>query len=386
VLAGPSLFAWLAPEPSAWLLPPDAAQLHLLDAVSQLGVLLLVGVTGMHIDLGLVRRKGVAAAWVSAGGLLVPLGTGIGLGLVLPSTLRAADTDRAVFALFLGVALCVSAIPVIAKTLLDLRLLHRDIGQLIVSAAAVDDVVGWLLLSLVSALATTGLLAGQLALSVISLVAVLVLTVVVGRPVVDATLRLCGRSSEPGTGIAAVVVLLVLAAAGTHAAGLEALLGALLCGVLIGSSGHLDRVRLAPLRTLVTAVLAPIYFATAGLRMDLTVLGRPSVLAAAALVLLFAVVAKFAGAYAGARVGRLGHWEAFALGSGLNARGVIQVIVATAGLRFGVLSSTGYTIVVLVAIATSLMAPPSLRYAVRRIPATDAERARAKVLDGTEQR
>ncbi|RSM56164.1 cation/H(+) antiporter [Amycolatopsis sp. WAC 01376] len=378
VLIGPSVLSHLAPGLSAWLLPPEAAQLNLLDAVGQLGVLLLVGITGLHMDLKLVRRKGKPAAWTSAGGLLVPLGLGIGLGFALPDSLVPAGIDRAVFALFMGVAMGVSAIPVIAKTLLEMRLLHRDIGQLIVSAAAVDDIIGWLLLSVVSALAVTGLVAGQVALLVGGLLVVLVLTVVVGRPLVNASLRLAARSSEPGPGIATVVVLLLLAAAGTHAVGMEPVLGTLLCGILIGSSRHIDLARLAPLRTIVLAVLTPIYFATAGLRMDLTALRDPAVLGSAVLVLVIAVVGKFTGAYLGARAGRLSHWEGLALGSGLNARGVIQVIVAIVGLRLGVLSTATYTIIVLVAIVTSLMAPPTLRYAVRRIAVTDEERVREK--------
>ncbi|KFZ81411.1 sodium:proton exchanger [Amycolatopsis sp. MJM2582] len=378
VLIGPSVLAHLAPGLSAWLLPHDATQLNLLDAVGQLGVLLLVGITGMHMDLKLVRRKGGPAAWTSAGGLLVPLGLGIGLGFVLPASLIPAGTDRAVFALFLGVALGVSAIPVIAKTLLEMRLLHRDIGQLIVSAAAVDDIVGWLLLSVVSALAVTGLVAGQVAFSIAGLLVVLVLTVVAGRPLVNASLRLASRSSEQGPGIATVVVLLLLAAAGTHAIGMEPVLGTLLCGILIGSSKHADLARLAPLRTIVLAVLTPIYFATAGLRMDLTALRDPAVLGSAVLVLAVAVIGKFAGAYLGARVGRLSHWEGLALGSGLNARGVIQVIVAIVGLRLGVLTTATYTIIVLVAIVTSLMAPPTLRRAVGRIAVTEEERVREK--------
>jgi Kef-type K+ transport system membrane component KefB len=382
VLLGPSLLAHLSPGLSDWLLPRDANQMHLLDAVGQLGVLLLVGVTGMHIDLKLVRRKGVTAARISAGGLIVPLGLGIGLGFVLPAFLLMPGTERVVFASFIGVAMGVSAIPVIAKTLLEMRLLHRNVGQLIMTAATVDDIVGWLLLSMVSALATTGLMAGQVALSVASLIALVVITVVLGRPVVNVTMRLAGRSAEPGAGVAAAVALLLLAAAGSHALGMEPVLGTLLCGMLIGSSRWVDLDRLAPLRTLVMAVLAPIYFATAGLRMDLTALGQPAVLVSAIAVLLVAILGKFIGAYAGARAGRLNHWEGLALGAGLNARGVIEVIVATVGLRLGVLSTATYTIIVLVAIVTSLMAPPLLRYATRRIAVIEEEQLRERSFGG----
>jgi Kef-type K+ transport system membrane component KefB len=381
VLVGPSLLAHVAPDVSAWLLPRDAAQLNLVDAIGQFGVLLLVGITGMHIDLGLIRRHGMTAARVSVGGLVVPLGLGVGAGLLVPASL-IGGTDRVVFALFLGVALGVSAIPVIAKTLLEMRLLHRNVGQLVISAAAVDDIAGWLLLSLVAALATTGLGAEQVVFSLGGLIAALAFTLLLGRPLVAVVLRLTSRSSDPGVSIAAAVALLMFAAAGTHALGMEPILGTLLCGILIGSSGRVDLEQLAPLRTLVMAVLAPIYFASAGLRMDLTALARPAVLATAVVVLALAVAGKFIGAYAGARASRLGHWEGLALGAGLNARGVIQLIVATVGLRLGVLNTASYTIVVLVAIVTSLMAPPTLRYAMRRIAVTSEERVRETVLSG----
>lgn len=121
---------------------------------------------------------------------------------------------------------------------------------------------------------------------------------------------------------------------------------------------------------------------TAGLRMDLTELGRPAVLGAALAVLALAIVGKFIGAYAGARSGRLSHWEGLAIGAGLNARGVIEVIVAMVGIQLGVLSTATYTIVVLVAIITSLVAPPLLRLATGKITVTDSERLREKVFDG----
>lgn len=377
VLFGPSVLAHVAPAFSDWLLPQKADQMHLLDAVGQIGVLLLVGITGIFLDLGLVRRQGRTAARVSLAGLLLPLGLGIGCGLLLPASLLANRSDRAVFAMFLGVAMCVSAIPVIAKILTDLGLLHRDIGQLTLTAAVVDDVIGWLLLSIVSAMAAAGVRGGQIATSVLAVVGVLVFALVIGRPVVRGALKAASRSGEPvATTIATVVVLMLLASAATQALKLEAVLGAFVCGILIGSSGVVDTKQLAPLRTLVLAVLAPLFFATAGLRMDLTALARPAVLASAVVVLALAILGKFAGAYIGAKLSRLGRWESLALGAGMNARGVIEVVVATVGLRLGVLTTEAYTIVILVAVVTSLMAPPVLRYALGRIETTASERDR----------
>jgi Kef-type K+ transport system membrane component KefB len=379
VLLGPSVLAHVAPPVERWLFPADPNQIHLLDAVGQLGVLLLVGLTGIAIDLAMVRRRSAVSAAVSLGGLLIPLGAGVGLGFLLPADLAGPRANPAVFALFLGVAMGVSAIPVIAKILTELRMLHRDIGQLILSAAMVDDVIGWVLLSLVSAMATVGVRTLDLGYSLLAVGIVIAVAAVLVRPL---SRRLPRPDSVNGEGkVTAVVVMLILiAGAGTQSLGLEAVFGAFVCGIAIGS-GKPDVSRgLRPLRTAVMWVFAPLFFATAGLRMDLTRLVDPVVLAIACATIVVAVAGKFLGAYAGARLGKLNRWEAFALGSGLNTRGVIQVIVAATGLRLGVLSTDMYTIIVLVAVVTSVMAAPCLHLAMRHLEVTEQERAREKRL------
>ncbi|MFK0248229.1 cation:proton antiporter [Amycolatopsis azurea] len=376
VLLGPSLLAWAAPGLHGWLFPAAAEQYHLLDAVGQIGVILLVGFTGMQMDMGLLRRRRAAAAGVGLGGLIVPLGLGIGAGYVLPKVLVPEGTDITVFALFLGVALCVSAIPVIAKTLMDMKLLHRNVGQLTLAAGAIEDAFGWFMLSIVSAMAVTAVSAGAVLLSLGYLAAVIVFALTIGRPLVRGVLRTAAKSDSPGLTVSAAVVLILLASAGTQALGLEAIFGAFVCGILISTSGKVDPAKLAPLRTVVLAVFAPVFFATAGLRMDLTALIRPQVLLTGLAVLALAIIGKFVGAYVGARLSGLNKWEGLALGAGLNARGVIEIVVAMVGLRLGILSVEIYTIVILVAIVTSLMAPPILRFAMKRVEQTAEEEVR----------
>lgn len=382
VLIGPSVLGAVAPGVFGWLRLDQVGQLHLVDAVGHIGVLLLVGITGIGIDLKLMHRNARTTAWVSTTALVLPLVTGVALGLVLPADLLGQSGERIPFAGFVGVALCVSAVPVLAKTLLDMRLLHRDFGQLTMNSATVIDLVGWLLLSVVAAMATVGVRAANVLLPLAFIALVVVVCLTVARPVVGQALRLAGRSGDPGVLTATVVLLVFAFAAGTQALHLEAVLGAMLGGMVIGSSKWLDRDRLTPLRTFVMAVPAPLFFATAGLRMDLTALARPEILAATGLVLAVAVVGKFAGAYLGARTARLGRWEALALGAGLNARGAIEVIIAMVGLQLGILSTAMYTIIVLVAITTSLTAPPMLRLAARNIEETNEERARDRWLNG----
>jgi Kef-type K+ transport system membrane component KefB len=331
----------------------------------------------MHLDVGLLRRQGPRAGVVSLTSLVVPLGLGVACGLLLPAVIVPAGGDRTVFAGFIGVALCVSAIPVIAKILADMRLLHRDLGQLTLIAAGVDDAIGWLLLAVVTTMATVGVSAGSVALSVLTLTGILLFTGLVLRPVVRVVLRLTDRSRDQPTTVAVIALLILACSAATQALKMEAVLGAFLCGIVISSVKTVDAARLSSLRTVVLGVLAPVFFATAGLRMDLTLLADPAVALSAVALLAVAVVGKFGGAYLGASMIGLDRWHALSLGAGLNARGVVQIVVASVGLRVGVIGTTGYTIIVLIALATSVMAPPMLRYALNRVATTPAERDRS---------
>jgi Kef-type K+ transport system membrane component KefB len=203
-------------------------------------------------------------------------------------------------------------------------------------------------------------------------------------------LRLSGRARDAGPRVAASVVIILLGAGGAQAMRIEPLFGAFVAGVLIGSArgAELPDTRpgrslwhdLSPLRTVVLAVLAPLFLATAGLRVDLTALADPRVLIIAIVMLAVAVLGKFAGAYLGARCGRLTHGEAVALGAGMNARGVVEVVVATTGLRLGVLSVAMYTVVVLIAVVTSVLGPLVMRRAMLRVDPTESELERGRLL------
>jgi Kef-type K+ transport system membrane component KefB len=379
VLIGPSLLGHLAPQLWQWLFPARAAQTGMINAVAQVGVILLVGFSGMHLDPRLIRRRRGTVLRVGLGGLLVPLAAGVGLGWLLPAALRSGTADRGTFAAFLGVAMCVSAIPVIAKTLLDMRLLHRDIGQLTLAAGAVDDAVGWCLLSVVSAMAIEGAHGWRIALTFLEILGFLAVSYSAGPPLVRALFRLAGRSADAGPTLATAVGVIVGIAAITQALGFEPAFGAFVAGTLIGANRMrtvLDPARLAPLRAFVLWVGAPVFLATAGLRMDLASLGQRTVLFSALLVLGVAILGKFVGAYVGARLSRLSRRTGFALGAGMNARGVVEVVVAMAGLRLGVIGTSTYTIIVLVAVVTSVMAPPLLRWAMSGVDHTAEERVR----------
>lgn len=375
VLLGPSVVGRFVPAFHHWLQMSQASQVHLLDAVGQLGVILLVGTTALEVDLALVRRTGRTSLIVGAFGLLIPLGLGCAAAFVAPVALQPAGRDRGLFVFFIGVAMCVSALPVIAKMLSDMRLLHRDIAQLTIAVGVVDDVTGWMLLSVASAAAASGLTLGSVAAPLVRLVLITACAVLLGRPAIR---WLMARARNPQTAMGMATVLITGCAAATQATDMEASFGALIGGLLVGAAGPETRRALLPLRSVTLSVLAPLYFAETGLRMNLSVLGTPLIALAALCALAVATVGKFAGALLGARVAGLDRRAALVLGAGMNARGVIQIIVAGIGLRLGVLNTASYTIVVLIAVCTSLMAPPVLRRAVQRIEVNDEERARLR--------
>jgi Kef-type K+ transport system membrane component KefB len=224
-------------------------------------------------------------------------------------------------------------------------------------------------------MATTGVRAGTVAMAFVYLIGFLLGLFLIGRPLLRWALRAVNaRSGGSSFAVNTVVVIaILLGAAATQAMHMEAVFGAFAVGVLISRPGVADVKQFGALHAIVVSVLAPIFLATAGLRMDLTVLRDPEVLAIAALILFVAIFGKLTGAYAGARLSGLNHWEGVAIGAGMNARGVVEIVIALVGLRLGVLNVTSFTIIGLTAVVTSVMAPPILRWAMARIDVRDDE-------------
>ncbi|KJF24622.1 cation:proton antiporter [Rhodococcus sp. ACPA4] len=376
IVLGPSILGSTATAVENWLFPAVAAQQNLLDAVGQIGILLLVGLSAAQLDTAFVRKRVGVVASVSAGAFVIPLGAGIAAGFLLPDSLIGEGTSKLTFAVLIGTALSASAVPVIAKTLLEMGLLHRNVGQLTLASGTVVDAAAWVMLSVVSAMATVGVRAGKIVWTVASLVLLVAAALLLLRPLVKVVLDRAEKLSDQRTTIATVVIVVLGCAAATQALHLEAILGAFVAGVVVGQN---RAALLAPLRTVVMTVFAPLFLATAGLRVDLSVLTDPAVLLAGIGVLVVATASKFAGAYAGARVVRLPRLEAVALGAGLNARGAVEIVIAMVGLRLGVFGAEAYAVIVFVAVVTSVMAPPILRWSMARVDHTTEEEQRAEL-------
>jgi Kef-type K+ transport system membrane component KefB len=380
VILGPSILGHFAPDVFEWIFPGGPVQSGMLFTVGWLGVMLLLVVTGFETDLTLISRLGRAAFWVTAGSLVVPFGFGLLGGFLAPDSLVGADTGRDVFALFLATALTISSLPVIAKILTELRLLRRNFGQLTLACAMANDVIGWVLLGLIAGLASSGRLDLRSLLATLAgLVVFLGVAATVGQRIVDAVLQAMRRRNIGLGGWVTMSITLALGlGAITQALGVEAVLGAFIGGILLGRSRYARHDVEEHIETATVSFLAPIFFATAGLRVDISLLGDPEILLWTAIVIGLASVSKFVGSMIGGRIAGLERREGMALGTALNARGALEIVIATVGLSLGVLNDASYAIVVVMAIVTSVMAPPLLRLLVRGWAGTPEEVARLK--------
>ena len=379
LLLGPSVLGRLAPDVEAWLFPPDEVQTAMIFTVAWLGVVFLLLGTGFETDLGLIRRQGRAAAIVSTGSLVMPVAGGLLIGGLMPD-LFVGEADRTEFALFMGAALSISSLPVIAKILTDMGYLRRNVGQLTLAAGMANDVVGWVALGIIAGLvsADTLTLTG-IATTVLGIVAFFGLALTVGQTAVDRLLRRLRGADADATAHTTVIVVLTLAGAvATQWLGVEAVLGAFVIGIVVGRSPYRDATVMHHIDTASAAFLAPVFFATAGLRVDLGLLADPTVLAWGVAVVAVASLTKFLGAVGGGVLARLPHRESAALGVALNARGALEIVIASVGLTLGVLNAASYTMVVLMAMATSMAAPRLLRAVLRGWPGTDEEQDRLR--------
>ena len=378
VLLGPSVLAKLWPAAGHVLVPQDKLGAAPINAIGWLGVAFLLVLTGFETDLKIVRRLGRPATMVALGGLALPFVVGLGTGLVMPGSFRGSHGTTTAFVLFIAVSLSISSLPVIAKILDELGFMRRNFGQVTIAVGMVNDLIGWLALGVIAALGRSShLTVASVVIPTAAIAVILIVAFTIGQRAVDAVLRQVRRREGSGVDAMTVtVVVTLLLAVLTQVARSDAVLGAYIAGILIGRSRFFQRRIATQLESVTMSVFAPVFFATAGLRIDLAGLGSGSALMWAGIVLVIAIATKVIGAFAGARLGSLSNREGLALAIGLNCRGAVEVVIATVGLTIGVLSSTAYTAIVLMAIVTSVMAPPLLRLVVRDWPGGDEEQQR----------
>lgn len=378
LLLGPSLLGLVLPEFQHALFPKSPEQKAMIDAIAQFGVLLLLLLTGMEIDLKLVRQTGKASVFASLLGILVPFACGVALGEMLPDAMLPDPEKRLITSLFLGTALSIASVKIVAMVVREMNFMRRVVGQVILASAIIDDSVGWIIVSIIFSLALHGAVdAWSLAQSVIGTIAFMAFSLTLGRRIVFVIIRWVNDTfvSEFAV-ITAILVIMGTMATITHFIGVHTVLGAFVAGILIGESPILTKHIDEQLRGIITAFFAPVFFGIAGLSADLTILHDPQMALLTFGLIAIASIGKFGGAFIGAELGGLTRREGFALACGMNARGSTEVIIATVGLSMGALNQNLFTMIVAMALITTMAMPPTLRWALARIPMSKEEKQR----------
>jgi Kef-type K+ transport system membrane component KefB/mannitol/fructose-specific phosphotransferase system IIA component (Ntr-type) len=361
ILLGPAIFGRLAPEATAFLFPQSGPNAIVLDGLTTLAIALFLLVAGLDVDLSRIMRQGRLAASVSVGGMVVPFAIGFGAAWLAWPYLGGLDGSHPlVFALFFATALSISALPVIAKTLMDLSLYRSDIGMVVVAAAIVDDLAGWIIFGVVLGLMGGASASGFGVWETVALTlgfAVFALTA--GRWLINKALPwLQAYTSWPGGVMGFALALSFFGAAFTEWIGIHAIFGAYLVGIALGDSQHLRQQTRTTLHHFISVIFAPLFFASIGLKVDF--LAHFDLWLSLA-VLAIACVGKLAGCVAGARLSGVQWRESWAIGFGMNARGAMEIILGLLALQAGVIDERLFVALVVMALATSLMSGPAMK-------------------------
>jgi Kef-type K+ transport system membrane component KefB len=358
IVLGPSVLGLAAPGVWSALFP--AASLPLLSTVSQFGLILFMFLVGLRLDTGHIHTHRRSAAAISAASIVVPFAGGVALALVIRERLAPAGVSATAFAFFIGVAMSVTAFPVLARILSDTGLIATPLGTMAIACAAVDDVVAWILLAAGGAIARHGNQGNGL-LRILFLLVAYAAIVLAARPVLA---RLAGKGSEVPEltydRLAAVILTGVVSAAATEWIGIHALFGAFFVGLAMPKKPQFVAQVSRMLEPISAVVLLPIFFAYTGIRMTaLPVEGR--LWLDAVMIMLVAVCGKWGGAAIAARATGLSWRDASSLGILLNTRGLVELVILNVGLDLGVLSPALFSLMVLMTLVTTGMASPVLR-------------------------
>ncbi len=388
VFWGPSFLGRIFPQLIGFALPATKIQGHLLEVVGLFGAMFLLLITGLETDLPLIKRLARFTLGTALGGIILPFISGFILGqYFIPDYLLADPNRRLVFTLFLATAMSISAIPVISRVLIDMKLMRRDLGQSIIAAGMIDDTVGWVLLSLVTGMASgqkIDLMSIMTPLMIIS--GFIIFSFTIGKWCIEVVFNFVQDEIKSQDKFLTLIVgLAFLWGSLSKSLSFEPLLGVFIVGIIIGEIPRFHYEVKPKLQSIAMAIFSPVFFAIAGLKVNIYNLMTVDYLIITLIVIAVACFGKIVGAYVGARfIGHKDHWTALGFGAALNARGAMEIIVATIGLAAGILSQEMFSIIVIMALTTSLMAPAFLQMILKHMEPVDEELKRLeeeKLLD-----
>jgi Kef-type K+ transport system membrane component KefB len=364
ILLGPTFLGMVSPE-SFRLLFPQGPSTVVLDGFIQVAVVMLLFIAGLEVDLHIVWQQGRQALITSVIGLVVPFFVGFLFPYFFPEFFGYADEGkRLVFALFMGTAMAITALPVIARILMDLNLFKTRMGMLIVSSAMVNDLIGWLIFSVVLAMIGKGQQNISIGYTLVLTLGFTALMLTLGRGLINRLLPWVNkRLAWPGGLLSLSLSLCFLAAAFTEYIGIHAIFGAFIFGVALGDSEYLSERAKEIIHQFINNIFAPLFFVGIGLKVNF-ILNFDLLLTLA--ILLIAFSGKIIGSGLGARLGGFSLKEAIATGFGMNARGAMEIILGSIALENGLINEKVFVSLVIMALLTSMSSGPLMKWSLSR--------------------
>lgn len=365
VLLGPTVLGSIFPDLNDFFFPNHGARAFAMDGFLTLCITLFMIVAGLEVDLGSLWRQGRAALYVSFAGSAIPFAFGLGAAWFFPAAMgRDPSADHLVFALFMATALSITAMPVIAKTLMDLGLYKSDMGVLVMAAATFNDLVGWLVFSVILGMLGKGAPSSGpwgMILATLALIAVLLTA---GRWAARRAVPwIMAHTRWPGGLIAALISFGMLGAALTEWIGIKALFGAFLFSLTFSDAPHFREQARSLVDQFISSIFAPIFFASVGLRVNFLAHFDPAL---CFWVMLIACAGKILGCGLAAKFGGVERREAWAVGFSMNARGIMEIILGLVALQNGLITDKVFVALTLMALATSMMVGPVVQRILRR--------------------
>ena len=361
ILLGPSLLGWLAPDISAALFPSES--LGFLNSLSQVGLVLFMFLVGLELNPKTLRERGPTAVITSQASIIAPFLLGALLALYLYPRLSDGSVTFSHFALFMGTAMSMTAFPVLARILTERNLLRTQLGTVTIACAAVGDVTAWCILAGVVLLVRATDLAVPLWLTLFGSAAYIGFMVFGVRRALRKLEAIYRRRGTMTQDLLAFILLLILASAWvTEWVGIHALFGAFLVGAIMPKEHRFVHALSEKLEDLAVVLLLPLFFAFTGLRASIGLVNGAELWFYCGLIIIVAIAGKFGGSMLSARMTGMSWREAGALGILMNTRGLIELVVLNIGLDIGVISPALFTMMVIMALATTFMTTPLLEW------------------------
>lgn len=361
IVLGPTIFGTLMPSAFSWLFPHNGDSKIALDGIVNLAVILLLLISGLEVDLSVVVKEGKTAFLTGIMGIIFPFILGFAAAYFFPTILGIKDEKmQMAFALFMGTALSISALPVIVKTLMDLDIFKSEIGHIIVSAAMFNDLIGWLIFSVILGMIGAnnhGLSFNQTLIFIIAFTLIIILVV---RKLINKILPLIQQKMKyPGGVINFILILGLLGATFTEYIGIHAIFGAFIMGIAVGDSVHLTENTKEIIQQFITNIFAPLFFVSIGLTVNF--IDNFNFLIVG-VILVFAFAGKVIGCSIGAKLAGINNNVSLAIGFGMNSRGAMEIILGILAYQYGLIHANVFVALVIMALITSVSSAPFMKY------------------------